>query len=434
MTSNDRTRALLEQVADFPLLDAIFGRRSRRFGAGMEIPQGPLAYKSSKKPQPLSQLETDILVAVASGVSNWHEGIPYRDGDTGLASYAMRFGGRAAPGGAGIGTIELFYTDDSGVYLTRMRDAAPIDPGLAGAERLTALMEQCRTCTTQLSEQRLDLPRQAPHLSEHNHWNANVPGSTLFMPAVDLAQKLLGLMALLIQNGTTIVDERTGKPCGNLQPFFDSGLLNPDKRLPIGELEKSALSTGSMETAIMAQHITLALQAMGLGGWLFTGISPLSLLGAHADKGVSGLGFRHEFADGWIMPNPVGLDGHYEGFCPPYFTDMHAAARRIAEIKFGKSGTYNASSKGPYSDNVRSSAHPYSEELINCLGTVAQYVYDKNGRFPGTVPTILVRPYAQVHHLDTDWYDQFLGPHSYLHTHAQHDKQWHNNEDNDGQH
>ena len=34
----------LQQVLDFPVVNGISGRRSRRFGFGMSIPGGPLAY------------------------------------------------------------------------------------------------------------------------------------------------------------------------------------------------------------------------------------------------------------------------------------------------------------------------------------------------------------------------------------------------------
>jgi len=37
---------LLRQVWEYPLGQAITGRRSRRFALGMEIPGGPLAFKS----------------------------------------------------------------------------------------------------------------------------------------------------------------------------------------------------------------------------------------------------------------------------------------------------------------------------------------------------------------------------------------------------
>lgn len=35
----------LHEVANFPLFEALFSRRSRRFAYGMEIPHGPLAFK-----------------------------------------------------------------------------------------------------------------------------------------------------------------------------------------------------------------------------------------------------------------------------------------------------------------------------------------------------------------------------------------------------
>ncbi len=37
----------LDVAIDYKFMDAVFERRSRRFGLGMEIEKGPLAYKSS---------------------------------------------------------------------------------------------------------------------------------------------------------------------------------------------------------------------------------------------------------------------------------------------------------------------------------------------------------------------------------------------------
>lgn len=34
----------LHDLQHFPLMHALFGRRARRFGLGMEIPSGPLAF------------------------------------------------------------------------------------------------------------------------------------------------------------------------------------------------------------------------------------------------------------------------------------------------------------------------------------------------------------------------------------------------------
>src|SRR5690606_38526754 len=69
--------AALEEALRFPLFSALFGRRSRRFGWGMEIPRGPLAFRSEKPPTPLDDLERSLLIAAGLGVSGWHFGIPY---------------------------------------------------------------------------------------------------------------------------------------------------------------------------------------------------------------------------------------------------------------------------------------------------------------------------------------------------------------------
>ena len=70
-----KEREALAELAGFPLLDAIFGRRSRRFPMGGEIPDGPLAYRSRHPHVPLSELETLLILTVMSGATGWHFGI-----------------------------------------------------------------------------------------------------------------------------------------------------------------------------------------------------------------------------------------------------------------------------------------------------------------------------------------------------------------------
>ena len=120
----------LQELLQFPLMQALFGRRSRRFGLGMEIPTGPLAFKSRHAPIPLSELEQAVPMAAATGVTGWNFGIPYTPHrEREFAHYAERFTGRSAPTSAGIGTPVLFHTDDRGVFLMNLRDA------LSAAER-----------------------------------------------------------------------------------------------------------------------------------------------------------------------------------------------------------------------------------------------------------------------------------------------------------
>ena len=96
------------------------------------------------------------------------------------------------------------------------------------------------------------------------------------------------------------------------------------------------------ECAFIAHNIVLTMQAMGLGGLYFNGLNRWSILGAFAGQGIRGFGFRFQHDTRWTLPNPVGLEGVYEGMCPPWFDDMRAAARRaFVARKFGQGGTYD---------------------------------------------------------------------------------------------
>ena len=73
----------------------------------------------------------------------------------------------------------LFYTDDKGVYLTNVRDTQP--SRMSEFERgddLEHILDVCRQHTVTLSNERLDLPQEPPHIMEHNLWVGNAPGST----------------------------------------------------------------------------------------------------------------------------------------------------------------------------------------------------------------------------------------------------------------
>ncbi|MCI0564802.1 MAG: hypothetical protein MN733_40565 [Nitrososphaera sp.] len=57
---------------------------------------------------------------------------------------------------------------------------------------------------------------------------------------------------------------------------------------------------------------------------------------------------------------------------------------------------------------------------------MAQYVFDRFGKFPGTVPTIFILTYLQAHHLDLEFYDKYFNSGgAYLETHTRHMEQWH---------
>jgi hypothetical protein len=421
----------LSELLAFPLFEAMMGRRARRFGLGMEIPSGPLAYKSRSAPQPLSELERAVLIAAATGVTGWNFGVPFGpDRPDEHAHYTVRFTGRSGPTAGGFGTPVLFFTDDDGTYVTNTRDTAPdsgSDAPAAARNAAEQIIATCRQHTVRLSASRLELPAAPPHMLEPNLWMANAPGSVLFMPMADASEQVLALMAMVIGNGNVLMDDERKRPAGNLAPFIASGLLNDSKRVPLSVLQQMAYEANCAELAFMGHNIVLAMQAIGLGGLYFNGLNRWSILGAFANNGIEGLGFRFVRDERWTVPNPVGLDGVYEALCPPYVANMREAVEMFVARKFGQRGAYDPATPGPWRDTARikRSVTPYDEEFIACLAEVAQYVYDQHGRFPATFSTIVLSGYVQAVHLDTAYYDTHFAPGAYLATHADHWRRWH---------
>ena len=113
-----------QDMLSFPLIEALLGRRSRRFFMGAEIPDGVFAYKSSRKTLPLTELEKLLVVSACGGNTSWHHLI-YRAARYAphLSNYAGSAGGRVFPSSAGFHTSQTFFTDDEGVYALEMRDA-----------------------------------------------------------------------------------------------------------------------------------------------------------------------------------------------------------------------------------------------------------------------------------------------------------------------
>jgi hypothetical protein len=208
-----------KELLDYPLIKSLFGRRSRRFGLGMEIAEGPLAYRSTSDPLPLSKQERSLLIAAGTGITGWSFGIPYDPANPDThADISVRYTGRTGPTAAGIGAPILFYTDDSGTYLTNTRDVNPAQlSDLNDMEELTdQIISLCKENTTKLSDSRLDIPSKPGHVLDPNLWWANKPGSTLFMPVNDTSEEMLGLVCVFVKNGYLIVDTETGSLAGDL--------------------------------------------------------------------------------------------------------------------------------------------------------------------------------------------------------------------------
>jgi hypothetical protein len=411
----------------FGLVEALLGRRSRRFFRGAEIPDGVFAYKSRHEPLPLSELEKMLVVTACAGNTGWHTMLhraqryaPH------LSNYSAAAGGRTFPSAAGFHTSMTFFTDDAGVYVLDNRDAPAVaDRATDGSLELDAVVEAMQSRIRKLQDGRLKLPAEVPFVEAHNTWVTNQPGTLLVIPVADLAQHVLLSLCYMLQNGLVLTDDVNKRAIPGIERFKD--IVDVNNNWPITFVEQLSLAEVSVELSTSCYAGALMLQAMGLGGWMYDGIDPFSVLGASGVAGVDGLGFRYDTDERWPYPNPTGLPGVLEAFCPPHYASMRAAVDAVCDRKFGRGGPFHPKTAGPWQDSakVRGAAQVHDEAFRECVALQAQYVFDTFGKFPGTVPSIFLITYLQAHHLDLDFYDMFYKPGAYLHTHANHMARWH---------
>jgi len=126
ISTNPKLSEILNDLLKFPLMEAIAGRRSRRFCMGAEIPDGVLAFKSKHNPLPLSEIEQLLILSAMGGVTGWHFAIMrHARYAPKLSNYCGSPVGRTFPSAAGFITSELFFTDDNGTCFSPTRDFHP---------------------------------------------------------------------------------------------------------------------------------------------------------------------------------------------------------------------------------------------------------------------------------------------------------------------
>ncbi len=425
-TNESPAEQALHELLQFPFVDALFGRRSRRFFRGAEIPDGTLAYKSRHAAMPLSDLERMLILTACGGNTGWHHSITRHERYAPhLSNYPGAAGGRTFPSAAGFHTSELFFTDDGGTYIFETRDAPAMgERDSEGRHSLVDLVKAHESRIRKLSDKRISIPPREPYMEGHNTWVANRPGSLLVIPVGDVAQHALANLCFFAQNGYCIYDDVNRRRIPGLEKFAD--IVDVENPLPLTFLDQYSHTECTAELSTAAYAGMLMQQAMGLGGWMFNGIDRLTMLGA-SDDPQAGLGFRYDADERWALPNPTGLAGVFEGHCPPHYPNMRAALDHFCERKFGPGGPFHPDTPGPWKDSrkVRSSAQVHDEHFRECVALQAQYAYDTFGKFPATVPTIFILMYLQTHHLDLEYYDALFQPGAYLYTHTEHMAKWH---------
>ncbi len=429
----------LAQMRAYPALDAIFSRRSRRFALGVEL-TGPLAFKSEKDPIPLAYEEEAILVAAGTGISGIAtEEWPFldEDGDSTSGDKIGSFTGRTYPSPLANHNVELFWTNDDGVFALPQRDVRP--------ERHNQLMapdapNELYRRATKLQDSRLLVPKDRPNLFAFNHRIPNSDGTTLFMPISDVTRQSITAMLLYFDkpHGYYLIDPHLEKD--PLREFVDSGLLDPAHAVDFWEFERwQMVDANGTEQGLMVGNLMLATQAMGLGGYPFSGGKGRVTMGGEqywkeiGGKGPCGsLGFEmHKIPDdapvGAGESVPVGLKGIFEGAIPPYYKNMDKAVDSVIDIRWGKKGLFTDPTRPiPWTNRKVIDQMPRpTDEAIAATKVMCNYIWDNYGRFPATIDPMCMTVWYQAQHLDLDFYKKYYPAEAIPANVANHMCDWH---------
>jgi len=442
--SFENVTAALGRLHSYPFLDSLLGRRSRRFAPGMTLNGGPLAYKSTRPPEPLSEDEEAALAFAACGITGYVLAeLPYETGtvpDAGGGNIMKQFVGRTAPSADALHTVIVFMINDNGTWLLRRPQDFPKSEiaSLVQAARERKFRELHERSRVRIAPNRVDIPRELPFLPPFNRWSANVPGSTYFIPVHELTALYINILLSCFSDDFQyfIVDERNGfRPAGIARHARSKGgKLHDDPRagrfMTVGFLESWLFELAAVEQGAVVQNLGLMSQALGLGGFPH--------FAAHPFGWTKALGFRMEeprfsqviaanpvvklvlraTGKDISLPTAVGLEKDGEvlirPYCPPYYRSMREAVLAFLDTKFGAGdGSFRDGGDGTAwidGKTVQARIPEYPDSAVQATIDYCQYVHRRYERFPaacGPFRTVLA---YQAHRLDPDFYKQFYRP------------------------
>jgi len=417
-----------QDALTYPYFQSVFDRKSRRVALGMTVESKVLHYESPYAPVPLSELEEALLVMAGTGLN----GLALADLDPARGmSTLVQWTNRTWPSACSNHGTELFWSNDDGLWWLDIFKLTP-EPGeistLSGhsmEEQGEFIVDLFRRARVKLKDGRAELPTTLPGLFDFNQWNANKPGTTLFVPVTTMTMEYINVLFIYFARSYafSIVDEQHGGRSAGLQKWVDQGRINSNIPMNMFELEQRVLSMMVVEQGFICQNMNLGMQALGLGGWTFTGYLPKFVMGG---GDVPGLGFRfNEAANGQTYA--AGRDGVFEAYIPPYHADMHAAVDAFMEMKWG---AMDEDVPKPYKTPqqnesfVNAIPRPH-DETVEIVKDYCQYVWDTYGRFPAYIDPMFQRLTTQAQHVDVDFYEQHYPDGSLSGQHENHFRRWH---------
>jgi hypothetical protein len=445
--AEDRSRAETDTF-----LEILHGRRSRRFGLGMTMASGPLAYQSRHPGVPLTEEEEALLTFAASGITGYAlADLIFERGQGGTILSGLV--GRTIPSGDAIQAVALLVLNkDATYYLKRPQDITPGE--IAELIRLAQqrdYVELYRRQRVKIRDGHATPPGDPIYNLNCNRWSLHDPAATYFLPVNDLTLMYVNGLLEIFDESTSVfvVDERSGFRPAGLKRFARSrgGHLTDDPRqgrvLTIAQVEDLVTGFVTAEQGMMIQNLALMVQALGLGGFPHWAAHPFGWFQA--------LGFRmaemrtsRYLGMGRVLsavarllgrdlpvPHVLGLEHGgvplIKPYCPPYYPSMEAAVRAVVDRKIGPQGIFRGGvSQSAWLDPSAVSAAPApSEAAIRATVAYCEYVYTRYGRFPAYAPPLRTLLGFQVNHLDIEFYDRFYRPSSLGEAQRRHMETWH---------
>jgi hypothetical protein len=431
----------IERIPTYPLIDALLRRRSRRFGRGMKLNGGPLAYTSELPPQPLSIEQEAALAFAACGITGYALAeLPYESGpvpEAGGGNIMKQFVGRTAPSADAAHLSTVFLIDDTGTYLLRRPQDFPTRdvPGLIQAaheHKLNLLYERSRI---RISDRRLDVERKLPFLPPFNKWSANVPGSTYFVPVSELTILYLNMLLSAFSGDFNyfVVDDRNGFRPAGIASFGRKrgGALYDDPRdgrlLTVSALEGWLLELSAIEVGGILQNLGLMTEALGIGGFPHFAAHPFAwqqVLGFRMEvprlsrviaAGIGMMVGMRLLGQDIEVPTAVGLEREGEvlikPYCPPYYPTMKQAVHAFVDTKFGpqkgcfRDGGANTAWREP--QKVKAEIPEYPASAVDATVAYCEYIHRRYGRFPAACGPFRTIMAYQAHQLDRNFYERF---------------------------
>ncbi len=424
--------------ADYYLVDALRERRSRRFGLGMELPGGPLAYTSRHPARPISEDAEAALAWAACGITGPAlADLCYAPGHGGNIMAGLV--GRTVASGDGLQTVALVVINDGGAwFLRRPQDLPGRDvAALVELSRRGELTEAWRRARVRLTDHRVHAPVEPIFNINANRWSLHVPGSTYFLPIGDLTPMYLnGLLEIFNEDtGVFVLDERNSFRAAGLGRFAKSrgGHLDDDPRhgrvVTIKQLEQFVTDFVNLEMGMVLQNLGLMTQALGLGGfphfanhdfaWFQTLGFQFETLPASRYLGAGPLvsAALRLLGKDVNVPLAVGLERAglplLQALCPPNLPSMTEAVEKIARQKFGPNGIFRSDpgvTAWREHRRVADAIPQVSDKAVAAANAYCEYVWGRYGRFPVHVPPFRCGLGHQVVHVDAEFYDRFYRP------------------------